>query len=805
MVRLGYVPAIHKSIELSMKRELNSWLIVGVLMSGFAAHAQLPVAGLSSLFPAGGKIGAAVDLTVAGANLTGLRAAFFSHPGITGKPSADGKKITMTVAKNVPEGIYDTWVVGQYGASNPRAIHVSGLNEVTSTTTNHDFAKAQTVAAGSVVSGYADKELVDFYQVALKKGQRLLVQCLDKRIDSQLAGLVTLFDANQRELMKTVNEEIADYTAPADGGVFVRISDRVYRGGTTYYYRLKISTGAHVDYVMPLAIKPGTKAKVKLFGRNLGTVAKALMVKGHALESKEIEIAAPAATEKLPAGIALRDFQASSSGFAHGGQFIGFAQDQVVLDMEPNSSPTKPQAINLPCDISGQFYPARDRDHFSFDAKKGEVYWVEIVSHRLGLPSDPLLVIQKVEKKPEGAWPFKDVFTLSDADKNFGGVDFNTFHQDDDGRFEVKEDGSYRLMIRDLFNGVRSDPRRVYRLVIRKESPDFMIVAQPIARKAKTDRRDVWRSNTLLRQGDVEALNVLVFRKDGFKGEIEVAVEGLPAGVSHSPLKFAGTTKSGVLLLRSSEAAKEWAGPVRLIGKSKLGTKAITRQARIASVNWDIDFSGATTEAAHVRLSDRLVLAVAEEKSPLELMPGAGKPIAAVVGAKVTVPVKVARRGEFNADLKVKPYGHPALAKVPDSTVKKDSGSVVIDLAKYKLPAGTHQLHLKTNSKGKYKPVSKELEAAEAAAKTATAAATVAEKHAKALADVVKVKGLTADQIAAVKKESDEASKVAEELVAKRDATQKTAKALAAKVKAKDLTVEFYSMPFMVTVSAKKK
>lgn len=787
----------------SMKRKLFALFSVVGLVSAISVQGQLPVAKLSTLFPPGGKIGSTAELVVGGADLDGLSQAFFSHPGITGKVSADGKKVSVTIAKNVPEGIYSSWVVGNYGASNPRALHVSSLAEVTGLTGNHSFEKASAVAVGSIVNGHADKELIDYYKVTLKKGQRLLVQCLDKSLDSQLAGAVKICDANRREVARVANEEIAEYVAPADGHVFVLVHDRVFRGSSTYYFRLKIWTGEHVDFTLPLAVTPGSKAKIQLFGRNLGAPVKSMPLNGHLLQSKEVEITAPVASEKLPAGVSLQDYQASMVGFGSHGRMIGFAQAPVIVETEPNNSAVKPQPVKLPCDISGQFYPARDRDHYTFDAKKGESYWVEIISQRLGVPTDPLLVIQKVEKKTEGDWPAKDVLTLSDGDKNFGGVDFDTFHLDDDGRFDVKEDGSYRIMVRDLFNGVRADPRRVYRLIIRKAAPDYLVVAQPIPRKAKTDRRDVWRSNTLLRQGDVEALNVLLYRKDGFTGEVTIEVDGLPSGVSHAPLKFTGSTKSAVLLLRATETAKQWAGPVKIVAQSKIGAKAVTRQARIASANWDIDYSASTTEKVHVRLSDQLILAVADEKSPLELIPGASKPIEAVIGGKVTVPVKVARRGEFAADLKVKPYGHATLAKVPDSTVKKEAGNVVIDLKKYKLPEGTHQLHLKTNSKGKYRPVSKELKTAEAAAKAATDAAAAAEKHSQALTEVAKVKGLTVDQVAAVKKEAEEAAKIAKDLVAKRDAAQKKAKDLAAKVKPKDLTVEFYSMPFLVTVKKK--
>ena len=780
-------------------------MVLAGLFAGQQSHAQLPVASLSALFPAGGKAGATLDITPSGANLDQLRQILFSHPGLTGKLHADGKKFTVTISKDVPDGVYSAWVVGQYGASNPRSIAVTRMNDIVGVTGNVSFEKAMPVTVNSVINGHTDKENNDFYKVALKKGQRLTLQLLDRSLDSQSSGVLTIFDSSRQEVGHVDNEEVIDFTASIDGDVFVCVSDRVFRGGPSYYYRLQISAGAQVDYILPLAVKPGAKSKVKLFGRNLKGAATKAKIDRTAVEIKEVEITAPKSSQALPAGISLSEGGATLEGFASHGHLIGFASNAVVVETEPNNSPEKAQAVKLPCDISGQFYPARDRDYYSFDAKKGEVYQAEIISHRYGHSTDPLVVIQKATQDKEGKWTYSDVLTLGDADKNFGGVDFDTFHHDDDARFEVKADGSYRVVVRDLFNGVTADPRRVYRLIFRKERPDYFLVAQPIPRKAKTDRRDVWRSNTVLRQGDVEALNVLLFRRDGFKDEVNIEVEGLPDGVSFSPLRFTGSAKAGLLLLRGSETAKEWAGSVRVVGKSKLAGKAVTRTARIASVNWDIDYSASTTEKAHVRLSDRLVLAVTRESAPIELIADAGKPLEVTVGGKVKVPVKVARRGEFAADLKIKPYGHSALGKIKDATIKKEGGSLEINLATYKLPEGTHQLYLKTNSKGNYRRRSKALETAEADAKTAEAKAAEAEKHAKALTDVTKIKGLTADQIAAVKKEADEATKVAKDLVAKRDVAKKKAKDLAAKIKPSSLTVDFYSMPFFVKVNPKPK
>jgi hypothetical protein len=43
------------------------------------------------------------------------------------------------------------------------------------------------------------------------------------------------------------------------------------------------------------------------------------------------------------------------------------------------------------------FYPAADVDTFEFTAKKGETWWVEVASERLGLNTDPFVLVQQVK------------------------------------------------------------------------------------------------------------------------------------------------------------------------------------------------------------------------------------------------------------------------------------------------------------------------------------------------------------------------------------------------------------------------
>src|SRR5207237_881944 len=59
---------------------------------------------------------------------------------------------------------------------------------------------------------------------------------------------------------------------------------------------------------------------------------------------------------------------------------LTYARAPVVLSNHANHRSAVAQPISLPCEISGFFNKRRDRDWYSFTAKKGEVYSIEVLS-----------------------------------------------------------------------------------------------------------------------------------------------------------------------------------------------------------------------------------------------------------------------------------------------------------------------------------------------------------------------------------------------------------------------------------------
>ena len=176
---------------------------------------------------------------------------------------------------------------------------------------------------------------------------------------------------------------------------------------------------------------------------------------------------------------------------------------------------------------------------FEFEAKKGEVWWIEVASERLGLPTDPAILVQQVIKRAGDDEKLTDVAEFNDIPSPvkvssngyaYDGPPYNAGTADILGKLEIKEDGLYRLQLSDLFGGTRSEPRHVYRLVIRKAAPDFALVAWALHMELRNGDRNALSKPIALRGGATMALEVVAFRRDGFDGDIELAMEGSAEG-----------------------------------------------------------------------------------------------------------------------------------------------------------------------------------------------------------------------------------------------------------------------------------
>jgi hypothetical protein len=660
-----------------MNRILASFALLLVATS---AHAQLPVPKLNSIFPCGGRQGAAIECTVNGGDLDKASGLFFSHPGIRGE-FVKGNTYRVTIGKDVPVGQYDVRVVTPLGLSNFRAFIVSDWPEVVEKEPNNDPEKAQRVELPVVVSGQMDGQTdLDHYVFAAKKGQRITINCWAWRIDSQMDATLLVTDKSGKEIAYSGDyygrDPFIDFTAPADGDYIVKIWDFVYGGGNTYFYRLQMGSLPHLDAVIPAAVNPGKKTTVTLYGRNLpgGKPAPAnVTIGGRPLEMLEQVVDVPADPEKatsLSASEAWRPAQTvldgmplrltSSSGSSNA-IFLGFTDAPILLEKEPNNDQATAQRLPIPCDVTGTFAPAGDLDYYAFTAKKGEKIVVETLGERMTPAIDPIITAFDAKGKKLGSF--------DDVGRNIGQIRFTTTTRDARWDFTAPADGEYFAQVRDSYYQQRGEARFVYRLSVRRLTPDFRVVAIPMA--------ETQPDCTVVRRGGHHWMDILVFRNDGFDDPIRIEAEKLPPGVTCEPVVVGPGKQSVPLVFKAADDAPIGERLIRLVAKATIDGKEVTRVVRGGGIVW-----GTTNTPAVARLTDGITLVV-RDPAPFAVAATPSKTTVAP-GEKLSIAVKVERAKDWSESVQFAGYDLPQNATIGLVTVPNGAGEGKVELS---LPA----------------------------------------------------------------------------------------------------------------------
>jgi hypothetical protein len=617
----------------------------------------LPVPRLFTITPSGGKVGTTIEVTLTGQDIEGPQALLFSQPGIKAEPivppappppAADAKKpadakqpppkppapppitkFKVTIAAGTPLGIHDVRLVNKWGISNPRAFAVGDLTEVEEKEPNNDVPQAQRVELNCTINGaIAAPTDVDYFVFAGKKGQRVIVSCLASSIDSRLVAAVELYDSMGRQLGSSrhyyYTDALVDCTLPADGDYYVRVCQFTHtQGNAEHFYRLTISTAPWIDAIFPLAVEPGKTASVTVYGRNLpgGQPDPTAIQDGVVLEKLSATVTAPSdplALQRLaysgsvpPNASALDGFEfrlRNASGTSNP-FLLTYARAPMVLEQDTHNTPETAQEVSLPCEISGRIDKRRDRDWYVFTAKKGEVYSIEVLSDRLGAPTDMYFLLHKPDTK-------QDVAEVDDNPDVLTPVRFYTRSDDPPVyRFAVPADGKYQLLVTSRDADMRAGPRHYYRVRITPEQPDFRLIVLP-----PDERRP---DGCCLRQGGHEHYTVLVWRQEGFAGPIALGVEGLPKGVSCQPQLVAGNLRQAALVFTATADAPVWTGEIQVRGTATINGQTVVREARPATITWPVQQPQGIPAIS--RLDRSLVLAV-REKAPFNLTVQVSRP-----------------------------------------------------------------------------------------------------------------------------------------------------------------------------------
>jgi hypothetical protein len=188
---------------------------------------------------------------------------------------------------------------------------------------------------------------------------------------------------------------------------------------------------------------------------------------------------------------------------------VPFAVDTLpeCLEREMNDEQNA-QPVPMPMIINGRIDNSDDRDVFRFDGRAGNEIVAEVYARRLNSPLDSVLRLTDASGRQ---------LAIND-DCEDKGAGLTTHHADSYLRATLPADGVYYLHLADAQS--QGGPAYGYRLRISPPRPDFELRIVP--------------SSINARGGATIPLTVYALRKDGFNGDIALALKEPTAGVTLS-------------------------------------------------------------------------------------------------------------------------------------------------------------------------------------------------------------------------------------------------------------------------------
>jgi hypothetical protein len=710
--------------SLSVVRRALALLVPLLALRAGNVHAQprpgsnLPAPRLMTVSPPGGKIGSTVEVTFTGTDLEEPQQLLFSHPGIKAEPLAapqppqpkpgqppqpkPGPKFKVTLAANVAPGIHDVRFVNKWGVSNPRVFVAGDLNEVLEKEPNNDVEQAQRVEINSTVNGsMANPADVDYFVFAGKRGQRVVFSCLASSIDSRFHAGLEVYDSKGRQLASGRNynntDALTDCILPDNGDYYVRLYHFTHtQGSAEHYYRLSLSTAPWIDAVFPCVVEPGKTTSVTVYGRNLpgGKLDASAVAEDRVLEKITVPVTGAqgpsfsgSVTPKM-AGTDGFEFRLRNDSGWSNPFLIGLARAPLVLDNGNNDTPETAQEVPVPCEIAGHVEKPRDRDWYTFTAKKGQTFLIDILSDRQGAPTYPYFILRN------------DKGYLKESDDNQDGLSLKFYTRSEDPQvfpFVAPEDGKYQLLVSSRLADTMTGPRHFYRVRITPPQLDFHLVALAT---------DEYRpTGTTVLAGGQQDFTVLALRQDGFAGDINLRVDGLPPGVTAAPQTMGGNVRAASLVLSAANGAAAWTGPIKIVGTAVIGGKEVVRAARPASIVWPLPQGVAIPTISRV---DRSIMLAVRPGAPYSLAANLDKP-ALVQGEKGTLKVKLTRHSpDFKTPLNVQaiPTELPPGLSINDNqpiTIAPNAaeGTLPVNVPA-NIPPGAYNLVLRTETQMPY-------------------------------------------------------------------------------------------------------
>jgi hypothetical protein len=562
--------------------------------------------------PTGIQRGLPLDLVVTGTQLANPTGVSLSIPAkITistqDKNGQDPAKfnVRIEVPADTPVGWYPFRLATLHGASNLRVFCVDDLPQIVGAGANRSKTTAQAIPVPCAVHGAVNAEQGDYYKFSVKAGQRLSFDCLARRLGSAIDAYLYVYDAKGTRELAFDNDSPGcqtdpriSYTFKEAGEYLLEVKDVLNRGGSEFFYRIRIGDFPLATTPVPMAAKRGARARISFAG-------------------PAVEGAAPVVVD-APNDAALNVLWVSPKSAAglHGWPVpLALSDHDEAVEMEPNNDPKSANRIAVPGGISGRFQQSDDTDYYVFAAKKGQKLAIEAHTLEYYSPTLVHMVLKNARTAAEIAKSNPQVAPPADQR-----IDFT-----------APDDGDFLLEVTHLhFAG---GPSESYRITVRPAAPGFDVVLP-------NERFDV-------APGGAAAIPVQIVRK-GYTGPIELSTRGRP-GLSGTATIKAGKN-AAILLVVAKTDLPMGAYQFQILGKATIDKQTIV-QAAGAKAKVVQALNGLAYPPMH--LQSFVALAV-KERAPFTLAIKMDPP-EGVPGGKANVVITATRDPGFDEEITLSP------------------------------------------------------------------------------------------------------------------------------------------------------
>jgi hypothetical protein len=375
------------------------------------------------------------------------------------------------------------------------------------------------------------REDIDIWAFDAKAGETIICDAAAKRFGSPLNIVLAIRDAKGNPIASDQTSRGGDpihwFTAPRDGRYAIHIHDAKFWGLQNHIYRLTIKRGPHILHHYPLGAQRGAVVQAEFSGPGLPA------------KKSEISFRAAKGDRQL---VSVKNW--GTANFA-----IGDYPEQLESAKSTASAPVV---------FNGRIAKPGETDTWKIKLEGKQKIIFDLAAVQLGSPLDAVLSIHDAEGK--------QLATNDDRAKG---------QPDPRLDFTAKAGGVYTIKISERFAS-RGGPTFAYRLTAAAplvEKPDFSLsfgaMHLNLTRLTEPLKDDAKPSGPKLK--------INVQRRGGFKGEIQLALAGLPKNVKVFNTKIAANKNNTNLQFVAPPKTKLAIHRLTVKGIGDLGDKNATR------------------------------------------------------------------------------------------------------------------------------------------------------------------------------------------------------------------------------------